>query len=139
MPLSLLLVQVSAHGNMKLPYIWQDTAMQGVTTRRTACVDVDLEEPSSDYPNIDGTTKCQNSWFTNHTVIPGEQTIPESMVTPGKGTSKRENPWFAPGTAPVYSSAQRVGFFNIGSGRVGYWTKYRVSLLVSGIFRYFGY
>ena len=25
------------------------------------------------------------------------------------------------------ASAQRVGFFNIGSGRVGYWTKYRVS------------
>ena len=25
------------------------------------------------------------------------------------------------------NSAQRVGFFNIGSGRVGYWTKYRVS------------
>ena len=24
-------------------------------------------------------------------------------------------------------SAQRVGFFNIGSGRVGYWTKYRVA------------
>ena len=23
--------------------------------------------------------------------------------------------------------AQRVGFFNIGSGRVGYWTKYRVA------------
>ena len=29
-------------------------------------------------------------------------------------------------TGPVYS-AQRVGFFNIGSGRVGYWTKYRVA------------
>ena len=25
------------------------------------------------------------------------------------------------------SRAQRVGFFNIGSGRVGYWTKYRVA------------
>ena len=25
------------------------------------------------------------------------------------------------------SSAQRVGFFSIGSGRVGYWTKYRVA------------
>ena len=57
----------------------------------------------------------------------------------------------------VVTSAQRVGFFNIGSGRVldkipgigsgsgrvgvskyaiGY---FRVSLLVSGIFRYFGY
>ena len=27
----------------------------------------------------------------------------------------------------IASSAQRVGFFNIGSGRVGYWTKYRVA------------
>ena len=52
-------------------------------------------------------------------------------------------------------SAQRVGFFNIGSGRVGYWTKYRVagrvgvskytigyfrvSFLLSGISGYVGY
>ena len=27
----------------------------------------------------------------------------------------------------VIYSAQRVGFFNIGSGRVGYWTKYWVA------------
>ena len=27
----------------------------------------------------------------------------------------------------VGTSAQRVGFFNIGSGRVGYWKKYRVA------------
>ena len=27
----------------------------------------------------------------------------------------------------IPSRAQRVGFFNIGSGRVGYWTKYRVA------------
>ena len=60
-------------------------------------------------------------------------------------------------SSPAPSSAQRVGFFNIGSGRVldkilgsgsgsgrvgvpkntvGY---FRVSLLLSGIFGYFGY
>ena len=27
----------------------------------------------------------------------------------------------------VAGRAQRVGFFNIGSGRVGYWTKYRLA------------
>merc|ERR1712090_64405 len=53
------------------------------------------------------------------------------------------------------SSALRVGFFNIGLGRVGYWTKYRVagrvgvskytigyfrvSFLLSGISGYVGY
>ena len=48
------------------------------------------------------------------------------------------------------SSAQRVGFFNIGSGRVGYWKKYRVagwarvgveiySWVFSGIFFTLGY
>ena len=47
-------------------------------------------------------------------------------------------------------SAQRVRFFNIGSGRVGYWTKYRVPgwegvskypgiFLTHGCFGYFGY
>ena len=29
--------------------------------------------------------------------------------------------------ASVATSAQRVGFFSIGLGRVGYWTKYRVA------------
>ena len=33
----------------------------------------------------------------------------------------------AEGEGLALSSAQRVGFFNIGSGRVGYWTKYRVA------------
>merc|ERR1712210_335563 len=40
---------------------------------------------------------------TNATVIPGEQTIPDSMLTPNKGFARRNNPWFAPGTAPVHS------------------------------------
>ena len=102
LPATLLLVGVSAHGNMKLPYIWHDTAMEGVTKSATSCVHVELED-ASEYPNIDGTTKCMNSWFTNATVIPGEQTIPESMLTPNKGFAHRNNPWFAPGTAPVYS------------------------------------
>ena len=35
--------------------------------------------------------------------------------------------WTDPSPSPLLDSAQRVGFFNIGSGRVGYWTKYRVA------------
>ena len=88
---------------MKLPYIWHDSAMDGVTKPSTACVHVELENSTSDYPNIDGKIKCMNSWFTNHTEIPGEQTIPDSMLTPNKGFPKRKKPWFAPGTAPVHS------------------------------------
>ena len=103
LPATLLLAGVSAHGNMKLPYIWHDSAMEGVTKPSTACVHVELEDSSSEYPNIDRTTRCMNSWFTNFTRIPGEQTIADSMLVPGKGMSRRENPWFAPGTAPVFS------------------------------------
>ena len=63
--------------------------------------------------------------------------------------------YFGPFKTQVAGSAQRVGFFNIGSGRVGYWTKcrvagrvgvsknsigyFRVSLLLSGISGYSGY
>ena len=43
----------------------------------------------------------------------------------------------------VSASAQRVGFFNIGSGRVGVSKNmigyYRVSFFLSGISGYFGY
>ena len=35
-------------------------------------------------------------------------------------------------TKCVAVSAQREGFFNIGSGQVGYWTKYRVAGSGSG-------
>ena len=103
LPAALLLVEVSAHGNMLLPYIWHDSAMEGVTVTRTSCVHVELDDPNPNYPNIDGMNRCMNSWFTNFTRIPGEQTIADSMLLSGKGMSARKNPWFAPGTAPVFS------------------------------------
>ena len=45
---------------------------------------------------------CIDTWFTNNTHIPGEQSLPDSMLGEG-GMAGRNKPWFAPGTAPIQS------------------------------------
>ena len=56
--------------------------------------------------------------------------------TPSNPSDNRDN-------EQISISAQRVGFFSIGSGRVGYWTKYRVGSecrkIQSGVFGYLFY
>lgn len=44
---------------------------------------------------------CIMKWYTNFTFIPGQPTLPENMRT--FKTSSPKNPWYAPGTAPVFS------------------------------------
>ena len=100
-PLWMLLVQTSGHGNMKIPYTWHDSAMVGVTEKNTGCVHVELSDSPTGWPNMDGRTTCINAWYSNSTTIPGEATISNSMLT-HPHAKRRKNPWFAPGTAPVY-------------------------------------
>jgi len=112
--LALVLTQVvslvSSHGNMVVPLTWHDTEQMGlqIGKKDPGCVKEDLpdHDDSDDWPTIHGRTVCQNEWFTNHTYIPGEATIPEDMLGEG-GHGK--NPWFAPGTAPVYSPCGTYG------------------------------
>jgi len=101
---------VSSHGNMVVPLTWHDTEQMGlqIGKKDPGCVKEDLpdHDETDDWPTIHGRTVCQNEWFTNHTYIPGEATIPEDMLGEG-GHGK--NPWFAPGTAPVYSPCGTYG------------------------------
>ena len=53
-------------------------------------------------------------WFA----LPATIGFPQTICQPSISTDQTL-------PIPTTSSAQRVGFFNIGSGRVGYWTKYR--------------
>ena len=76
--------------------------------KNVGCVKEELpdHDEEDDWPTIHGRNVCQNEWFTNHTYIPGEATIPEDMLGPG-GHGK--NPWYAPGTAPVHSPCGTYG------------------------------
>merc|ERR1711970_834727 len=98
---------VSGHGNMVLPYTWHDKERVGLGGR-VGCEIVELPDYQEDYiwPTIHGTHVCQQEWFTNNTFIPGEPTIPEDMLGEGGHDS---NPWFAPGTAPVFSPCGTYG------------------------------
>merc|ERR1712236_54359 len=98
---------VSSHGNMVLRYTWHDKDRVGLGGR-VGCEIVELPDYQEDYtwPTIHGTHVCVSKWFTNNTFIPGEPTIPENMLGEGGHDS---NPWFAPGTAPVFSPCGTYG------------------------------
>ena len=59
------------------------------------------------------------------------------------GREEKKTTGYSPDVLPARVSAQRVGFFNVGSGRVGVSKNmigyYRVSFFLSGISGYFGY
>merc|ERR1712121_102140 len=99
---------VWSHGNMVIPFTWHDKELVGMERKNVGCVKEELpdHDEEDDWPTIHGRNVCQNEWFTNHTYIPGEATIPEDMLGPG-GHGK--NPWYAPGTAPVHSPCGTYG------------------------------
>merc|ERR1712029_121911 len=100
-----MIYQVSSHGNMKLPYTWNDTKMEGITKTNVGCLlNPEVSEAEEgDWPNIYGRKQCQNSWFTNATTIPGEQTIPDDMLGDNDKKRNRDRPRYSPGTAPIFS------------------------------------
>merc|ERR1712215_38667 len=100
---------VTGHGNMVVPFTWHDTEQLGMGVgRNVGCVKEELpdQDENYDWPTIHGRNVCQDEWFTNHTHIPGEPTIPEDMLGPG---NHQRNPWFAPGTAPIFSPCGTYG------------------------------
>lgn len=109
---------VSSHGNMKLPYNWYDTKMEGTTKSGVGCIQPDVPETDEPtiWPNVEnwkngkGNKFCQAGWFTNNTKIPGQQTIPDDMLGPnGSKPWNKKNPWHAPGTAGINSPCGTFG------------------------------
>ena len=84
-----------------------------------------IQVPGAQWIDLQG-LRGSRGWCT------GSQGVKESAhsVPGGQGVGRqgpRGSRGRPTGSKGVKGSAQRVGFFNIGSGRVGYWTKYRVA------------
>ena len=52
-------------------------------------------------------TPVSTDWFTNHTFIPGEPTIPDDMYDANSAAAieykkRQKHPWSSPGTAPTF-------------------------------------
>ena len=63
-------------------------------------------DDNSSWPSLNGHLLCQNRWLTNHTFINGQVSIPDNMI--GEG-GEVDYPWFAPGTASVFSPCGTFG------------------------------
>ena len=106
---------VAGHGNMVIPFTWHDTEQLGmeVGAKNPGCVIEELPDHDEDnnWPTIHGRKVCQQYWFTNHTYIMGEPTLPEDMIGPG---GHETYPWYSPGTAPVFSPCGTYGGNPVG-------------------------
>ena len=103
---------VLSHGNMVVPYTWQDTAgLVGMTAGATCLPGLGLTNVA---PGVRVGTSCM--WFNNDTRIPGEPTLDPAMRTfwfysdEGVEVDVYTNrPWRAPGTAPLHSPCGVAG------------------------------
>jgi len=108
----LLPASVLSHGNMVVPYTWQDTAgLVGMTAGATCLPGLGLTNVA---PGVRVGTSCM--WFNNYTRIPGEPTLDPAMRTfwfysdEGVEVDVYTNrPWRAPGTAPLHSPCGVAG------------------------------
>jgi len=103
--LSIPIVFVAGHGNMVVPYNWLDAEKVGWfdwwkhDAPTIGCGSLDH---LVDHPVQTDRLGCVEGWFTNQTCIPGEYDgscigVPGSM------------PWYAPGTAPIFSPCGTAG------------------------------
>jgi len=113
---------VSGHGNMVFPLTWWDKHQSGWYwdesghNAHVGCGALHL--PHTGYEDKNGNKPdCLNMWYTNGVKNPGQATIPEEVsqadVTcigqAGHHDTKKEYPWNAPGTAPVFGSCGTLG------------------------------
>jgi len=96
--LSLVVVGVTGHGNMVYPYVWMDTNEEGRWQSKPGgglgCGSISAPNGAhTESPKIG----CIANWFTNNTKIPH------------KSDGQANNPWHAPGTAPIFSPCGVAG------------------------------
>jgi len=124
-----LMTLVSGHGNMFSPPTWWD---RGGTNTKIGCGVLDL--PDNEFTDVhDGKAPdCMHYWYSNGVKIPGHATIPDDMAQndvtcihqAGHHDHKKEFPWNAPGTAPVFGPCGTLGGWprgchGDGSGKFG--------------------
>lgn len=97
--------RVSGHGSMVWPYTWLDQGGQNGLVPGGECKSFAVLE--------DGRYGASCMWFTNNTLIQGEQTLDESMKTYfntyGGYDPYKKNPWRAPGSAHIHSPCGVAG------------------------------
>jgi len=89
---------VLAHGGLIFPHIWQDSGRVPLNKMR-----LPLKFLETSVSRVGGPMMISKlwEWFTNDTHIPEKPVTPSWMLAnPG---IRNDNPWQAPGTAPVFS------------------------------------
>ena len=106
---SVLTPTVLGHGNMVKPSIWMDAGgLVGMTPYKSCSAGEEIPWVGK----VGKFTSCH--WFNNNTVISGEPTLDPSMISIPQlysnsslanlvGKYAKKNPWFSPGSAPLYS------------------------------------
>ena len=108
------LALVSCHGNMFSPPAWWD---RGSTNTKIGCGVLNL--PDNEYSDVHNgrDPDCMSLWYSNNVKIPGKASIPDDMdqseITcthqAGAHDDKKEFPWNAPGSAPVFGPCGTLG------------------------------
>merc|ERR1719481_361077 len=126
-------ILVAGHGNMVPPYTWWDVDRVGWFydedghKTQIGCGVLDLPMEGTQYEEAHGPDHppdCMNNWFSNKVHIPGEQTLPDNMTLPNVTCGHDKNPWFSPGSAPIFGSCGTLGgnpngCHNDGEGNFG--------------------
>jgi len=130
--------QADGHGNMVFPMTWWDKNEAGWfftdgVWNKMGCGVLDLpsdNEYSNTHPHD---PDCMVMWFSNLVKIPGNASIPDEISQTEleecnhnhwNDFHSKNNPWNAPGTAPIYGScgtlgANPLGCDNDGEGNFG--------------------
>jgi len=104
-----------AHGNMFSPPAWWDRSSSSASGTHRGCGTLGLGTDNEFSEHHNGKDPdCMQYWYSNGVHIPGEPTIPDSMVQEEvtcrhQAGNKDTHPWFAPGTAPVYGACGTLG------------------------------
>merc|ERR1712086_181216 len=106
------LALVSCHGNMFSPPAWWD---RGGTNRNIGCGVLNL--PDNEYSDKnngsvwDPNPDCMTLWYSNNVKIPGKASIPDDQtcIHSLHHDDKKEYPWNAPGSAPVFGPCGTLG------------------------------
>ncbi|KAL5267020.1 hypothetical protein ACHWQZ_G004161 [Mnemiopsis leidyi] len=111
---SMMMIQISCHGNMVYPPVFQDFQNIGLNLNRAykghgGFIGCGRNDPSNGVDN-----SCVLQWYSNFTRVPAGQpmTLPEDMRAFKIWQVDRRsglNPWYAPGTAHVFTPCGAAG------------------------------
>jgi len=102
------ILSVHGHGGMVWPQPWQD---EGGRIGLKEYGHMEMGRGQYNFYRDPAKTTSIEMFFTNSTRIPGRRTLPDYMLTMPKfpASSPQTQPWFAPGSAEVFSGCGVAG------------------------------